>query len=831
MELSFDMSIVEFDSFETAFPVPPERRDAEARRFMTLFVEEQGHMQAGGTSYVCRARSVTGEPFALKRLLVGAGIPKGAVLSVEDTERITQGHAAAFYEEYRNQMLVSQMRGFPKLYGYGRIAGEPAIVMEWVNGVSLRDVGATLGAGDQTASPQVVADIGISVLKVLDTLGRLDATLVHRDLSPANIMLRTDAVSLESQMASGEFDVCLIDFGSAATGTAPGRASFTMASQVWRHGTPEYAPPEMLAQDIPHAEELRASQSIDVFALCSVLYELYAGHTPWRVADHPETTPYRLKLENAAEPLAPRTDGDEPLMRAIMGGLATEQALRPSVEELLRQLQDFRHPAGSQARAAAGDDAEDGSRAGSRAHEGSEALQGATAASARGVRRKRRRDPQVAPGLYTPDSTSFRAVGTDEGGGRAGEAVQPAQQTPGMSRRTFVLGGVALATSAVIGGGVAATLFGGRSADTGAGAAKLGGYVINESAVAGEIWSGEALYPVRNLSNSTWMLVSGLEGGGSVQRIDLDASGREPGRFTDGLIRAYDEASGGYGFKTVVGNAGGMRCAWGIGRSFPQAKDFCPLENGLAAGLSKERLAAVQDPDTQLWGYINQAGEDKLAPAYSDANEFSFGFAAVRAADGSGLWGLVNTAASWVLAPTFRSLGRMSQEGLMVALLPDDARWCFVDQDGQPAFGQSWTLVRRFTEGLAGCCDEGTGLWGFVDAQGKLAIESRFADVLPFSRNVAPAKDAATQLWGLIGTDGIWKVEPRWLRLGERTGNLFPAHGSPANTYDFDSPAWIAYRDDPANTDWDIAYGYIDDVGNWAAKPVYADTLIRDLGV
>ena len=94
------MSIIELDSFDTAFPVEPGKESAVKRRFMTLFASDEP-AKAGGTSYVCKVSSFTGETFALKRLLTSNLVPESANLTPEDTARITQGHVAAFYEEYK----------------------------------------------------------------------------------------------------------------------------------------------------------------------------------------------------------------------------------------------------------------------------------------------------------------------------------------------------------------------------------------------------------------------------------------------------------------------------------------------------------------------------------------------------------------------------------------------------------------------------------------------------------------------------------------------------------------------------------------------------------
>ena len=793
MEFSVDMSIVEFDSFETAFPVPPGKQDAAARRFMTLFVEEGQQVHAGGTSYVCRARSISGEVFALKRLLAGAGIPKGAVLSPEDTARITQGHAAAFYEEYRNQMLVSQMRGFPKLYGYGSIDGEPAIVMEWVEGVSVRDIARDFAERGEQPPAQLVADLGLSVLEVLETLGRLDATLVHRDLSPANIMVRTDQVPLEEQMESGEYDICLIDFGSAAAETHAGDSSFTMMAQVWRHGTPEYAPPEMLAQDIPHADELRKSQTIDVFALSSVLYELYSGHTPWRVADHPEVSAYRLKMENDAELLEPREEADAPLIAAIMDGLSVDQAGRPSVKELLERLQAFQEAAG-------------------RGDVEAEGTQGAFARKPRRLRRGQP-DPDAPPGLYTPDSTHFRAALAAEGGGRASDNIPAFSEPSGLSRRTLIIGGAAIAAVAVLGGAFAA-----RSC------APSTKHLIDGSLVASEIYTGAPLYPARDDLSNNWMLI-----GGSFA-IDLETDGHEPGRYVDGLIRCYNKSTGGYGFRTpILEGTAVSGTAWAIGRTFADAGDFSQAAPADGSDSGFPRLAAVKDPESGLWGYVGTDGEYAISPAYSGAARFSNGYAPVQFGDAHGLWGFVDAAGNKVLGPVFASLGICSDEGLAAALEDSSGLWGFADTDGEWAILPTYRHVRRFTEGFAGFYDVDRELWGFMDAAGKTVIEPTFLDVLPFSRGVAPAQDAKTRLWGLIDTAGKWTAGPHWLAMGERSGDLFPAHGSPANVYDIegaDAAAWEEY----VNTGGDqrFEYGYIDDAGTWVHKPQYSDTLIRN---
>ena len=77
----------------------------------------------------------------------------------------------------------------------------------------------------------------------------------------------------------------------------------------------------------------------------------------------------------------------------------------------------------------------------------------------------------------------------------------------------------------------------------------------------------------------------------------------------------------------------------------------------------------------------------------------------------------------------------------------------------------------------------------------------------------------------MVRPTGSWAVKPQFLKLGERTGELWPAHGSPANVYDLDSSEWAAYVD--TGQDVRLGYGYVDASGKWVHKPTFGDTLIR----
>lgn len=324
-ESSSSRRLVELTSFVAAAPARP-GGDGPERRFTRLLADDGASVRTGATSTVSRVENAAGEAFALKVLRPAREGASPALMAARED---------AFYEEYRNQLVVSGLRGFPEVFGFGRAGGRPAILMEWIECASLhqveRDAGVPWDGGR-------VARLGAAVAAILDSTSALDRGFVHRDLSPRNIVLRTSSTSVTDQLETGEFDVCLVDMGSSvALSDADG--SFTMLADVWRNGTPDYAPPEMLTRDVTGIDELRHSPAVDVYALCSVLYELYAGFAPFRVSEHPEASPYRLKMDTSPAPLRARSSRDEGLCAIVMAGLARDPEGRPTVASLRAALE------------------------------------------------------------------------------------------------------------------------------------------------------------------------------------------------------------------------------------------------------------------------------------------------------------------------------------------------------------------------------------------------------------------------------------------------------------------------------------------------------------
>ena len=112
--------------------------------------------------------------------------------------------------------------------------------------------------GSGRVSPLVAARLGRDLFDLVARMGYVEGGFVHRDISPRNVMVRTSRLSLEQQVDEGVFDLYLIDFGSSAE-SEPRSTSFTSENAVFRGATADFAPPEMLSDDIPGLAELRKS--------------------------------------------------------------------------------------------------------------------------------------------------------------------------------------------------------------------------------------------------------------------------------------------------------------------------------------------------------------------------------------------------------------------------------------------------------------------------------------------------------------------------------------------------------------------------------------------
>jgi eukaryotic-like serine/threonine-protein kinase len=177
--------------------------------------------------------------------------------------------------------------------------GLPYIVMEYVEGRTLRDILKAEGRLMPRRAMEIVAD----VCAALDFSHRNG--IVHRDVKPGNVMITpTGAVKV-------------MDFGIARAAADAG-ATVTATAQVI--GTAQYLSPEQARGENVDARS-------DVYSTGCMLYELLTGHPPF-TGDSPVAVAYQHVREIAPPPSSSNPDVPPDLDAIVMKSMAKNPANR-----------------------------------------------------------------------------------------------------------------------------------------------------------------------------------------------------------------------------------------------------------------------------------------------------------------------------------------------------------------------------------------------------------------------------------------------------------------------------------------------------------------------
>ena len=212
--------------------------------------------------------------------------------------KLLHDHLAAdadFRERFRREAIAAAKLTHPNvvsLYDTGTDGDRVYLVMEFVDGATLREVIADLGK----LAPGQAAAIGERIARALDYAH--ERGLVHRDVKPANILIGDDG------------SVKVADFGIAKAEEHDG--DLTKTGMVL--GTAAYVAPEQITGE--HPVDGRADQ----YALGCMLYEALAGRQPFKGDSAVATAAQRLESNptplRSVRPDIPR-GLDSVIMRAM----------------------------------------------------------------------------------------------------------------------------------------------------------------------------------------------------------------------------------------------------------------------------------------------------------------------------------------------------------------------------------------------------------------------------------------------------------------------------------------------------------------------------------
>jgi serine/threonine-protein kinase len=188
---------------------------------------------------------------------------------------------------------------------------QPFIVMEYVEGRTLRDIIKTEGTLPARRAMEIVAD----VCAALDFSHRNG--IIHRDIKPANVMI-TPAGAVK-----------VMDFGIARA-VADNSATVTQTANVI--GTAQYLSPEQARGESVDARS-------DVYSTGCLLYELVTGVPPFQ-GDSPVAVAYQHVRENPVMPSARNPEIPRVVDSIVMKALAKNQLNRyQSAGDMRQDLQ------------------------------------------------------------------------------------------------------------------------------------------------------------------------------------------------------------------------------------------------------------------------------------------------------------------------------------------------------------------------------------------------------------------------------------------------------------------------------------------------------------
>ena len=196
-----------------------------------------------------------------KKVAIKEFFPQGIVtrnIEYEDTVTVTlvgekenyDKGKERFLKEAQTMAMFSKDKGIVKVLDFFEINNTAYIVMEYLEGVTLKQY---LRENKRIAAEDLV-ELLVPLIEALDEIH--SQGLIHRDISPDNIMVLPDG------------RIKLMDFGAARDYTEFGEKSLSIVLK------PGYAPPE---QYQTHGVQ---GPWTDIYALCATMYKCITGENP-----------------------------------------------------------------------------------------------------------------------------------------------------------------------------------------------------------------------------------------------------------------------------------------------------------------------------------------------------------------------------------------------------------------------------------------------------------------------------------------------------------------------------------------------------------------------
>ena len=262
----------------------------------------------GGMGEVYKAQDTKLDRFVALKFL-----PSQLTASEDDKARFIQEAKAASAMNHPNVCTIYSIEEYNNPQGDKQLF----ISMEYVEGKTLKDKKDSL-------SEKQKLEISVQVAEGLAAAH--EKGIVHRDIKPENIMIRKDGIAQ------------IMDFGLAKLYTDKNASRLTKVGTTM--GTLGYMSPEQIqGQDVDHRT--------DIFSFGIVLYELFAGESPFK-GMHETAIIYEIVNVEAPPLSTVKNDIDTELDRIILECLEKDKDERcQSAKELAKDLRKVKKSSGN----------------------------------------------------------------------------------------------------------------------------------------------------------------------------------------------------------------------------------------------------------------------------------------------------------------------------------------------------------------------------------------------------------------------------------------------------------------------------------------------------
>jgi serine/threonine-protein kinase len=255
----------------------------------------------------------------LAKIVGPGGFEKQLVIKQIHPKLTGQRHFVDLFVAEAKTLVTLAHGNIVPVYELGVIDDTYFIAMDYIDGPTLYRLTEMLARKESVMAPTIAAWITARIVEGLDYAHRKGDGVIHRDLSPRNVMLSRDG------------EVKLVDFGIAVT---LGNAGEDESAQSAPTGSFPYMSPEQVRKE-------QLSGQTDLFSVGVLAWEMLTGQRLFARSD-PDATLFAVTEGEIPRPSSVRPEVPEKLDEIVMKALERDKTARwSSAGEMLAALQRY----------------------------------------------------------------------------------------------------------------------------------------------------------------------------------------------------------------------------------------------------------------------------------------------------------------------------------------------------------------------------------------------------------------------------------------------------------------------------------------------------------